>query len=37
MQSAEREKSAAKDWGIGGQYVAVSVQSPTHLSHITLS
>ena len=34
---AERERSAAKDRGTGGQYVAVSVQSPTHLSHITLS
>ena len=33
----ERERSAAKDRGTGGQYVAVFVQSPTHLSHITLS
>ena len=29
---AERERSAAKDGGTGGQYVAVFVQSPTHLS-----
>ena len=34
---AEQESSAAKDGGTGGQYVAVSVPSPTHLSHITLS
>ena len=34
---AERGRSAAKDGGTGGQYVAVFVQSPTHLSHINLS
>ena len=34
---AERERNAAKDKGTGGQYVTVFVQSPTHLSHITLS
>ena len=34
---AERERSAAKDGGTGSQYVAVFVQCPTHLSHITLS
>ena len=34
---AEREKSAAKDGGTGGQYIAVFIQSPTHLSHTTLS
>ena len=34
---AERGRNAAKDKGTGGQYVAVFVQSPTHLSHITLS
>ena len=34
---AERERSAAKDRGTGDQYVAVFVQSPSHLSHITLS
>ena len=34
---AERERSAAKEGGTGGQYVAVFVQSPTYLTHITLS
>ena len=33
---AERERSAAKDEGTGGKYVAVFVQSPNHLSHKTL-
>ena len=34
---AERERSAAKDRGTEGQYVAVFVQSPNHLWHITHS
>ena len=33
---AEWERSAAIARRAGGQYVAVFVQSPTHLSHITL-
>ena len=35
--TAERERNAAKDNGNGGQYVAVFVQSTTHLSHIAFS
>ena len=34
---AERERNPDKDKGTGGQYVAVFVQSPTHLSLMTLS
>ena len=36
-QPGERERSAVIAIGAGGQYVAVFVQSPSHLSHITLS